>query len=119
METIVKSLETSGGYAVLAGLMMLGFFYIFRGWVADQAIRQAEREALIRNDNAENMEHERATSENYRAMNERMIHVIEGNTGAITTLVETIRPMNETLARLERQMGVEPPRRNSPGTQSK
>lgn len=123
METIIKSLESSGGYAILTGVMIVGVFYLARGWMADQVARQKEREAQIYADNSEQLEHERSTTQNYHAMNERMISVIEGNTGAITTLVETIRPMSETLMRIDRHMGTQPPasgtvRRNT-GSQSK
>jgi hypothetical protein len=107
MEDFFRALAPSGGYAILLGLMLLGGFQIFRLWMADQGQRQSEREAQMRKDNCDQLEHERVTSANYHAMSDRMMQVIESNTSAITTLVETIRPMSDTLMRIDRHMGTD------------
>ena len=107
MEAALKSLESSGGYAILLGVVILALFYLARGWMSDQAQRSADREAQNKNDFQSQIEHERLAAQSQRDMTERMIKVVEGNTGAITTLVETIRPMSETLVRIDRHMGVE------------
>lgn len=107
MEAALKSLESSGGYAILLGVVIVALFYLARGWMNDQAKRSQERETQNKEDFQSQIEHERQYAQSHREMTERMISVVEGNTGAITTLVETIRPMSDTLVRIDRHMGVE------------
>lgn len=105
MEAALKTLESSGGYAILFGIFLLGLFYLLKQAMAEQGRRSSEREAQIRADNVETLERERGTTKNYHDLTDRMIDVVEGNTGAITTLVEAIRPMSDTLVRIDRHMG--------------
>ena len=101
MEEALKSLESSGGYAILLGLMLVGIFYLAQRYVDGVTKRSAVREERARSEFAMQLEHERQNAHSYQATTERMIDVVEGNTGAITTLVETIRPMTATLARID------------------
>ena len=107
MDAALKSLESSGGYAILLGVVIVALFYLARGWMNDQAKRSQEREVQNKVDFQSQLEHERQYAQSNREMTERMISVVEGNTGAITTLVETIRPMSDTLVRIDRHMGIE------------
>jgi hypothetical protein len=107
MAEALKSLESSGGYAILLGIVIVAIVYLMRDWMKDQANRQALRESEAKADFEAQIEYERHNTEAYHATTERMISVVEGNTGAITTLVETIRPMSETLMRIDRHMGTD------------
>ena len=107
MEAALKSLESSGGYAILLGIVIMAIFYLGRGWMKDQGERSHEREQAMRAEAAENLERERSNTQSYRDTTERMIRVVEGNTGAITTLVETIRPMSDTLTRIDTHLGID------------
>jgi hypothetical protein len=107
VEEALKSLESSGGYAILLGLMLVGIFYLAQRYVDTAAKRSAAREERTRAEFAIQLEHERQNAQNYQSTTERMIDVVEANTGAITTLVETIRPMVATLALIDRHIGHE------------
>lgn len=47
MEAALKSLESSGGYAILLGVVLIGLFYISQRWVDQQSKRAEAREERV------------------------------------------------------------------------
>jgi hypothetical protein len=93
MESVIESLESSGGYAIILGAVIVGIFMLAREWISHQAKRTDEEIAR-----------ERANADAYRSLAGQVTDALQGNTRALTTLVETIRPMQETLTRIDRHL---------------
>jgi hypothetical protein len=93
MDGVIGSLESSGGYAIILGAVVVGFFLLAREWMAQQAKRSAEE-----------IERERANTDAYRALVETVTGALQGNTVALTRLVDMIQPMQETLGRIDRHL---------------
>lgn len=104
MESALKSLESSGGYAILLGIVLVGLFYIFLRWSEEQAKRGQERELAMRSDYAERVEHSQQVADAYRDMTDRMIAVVQGNTEALAGVLETNRAIGEALSRIDRHI---------------
>jgi hypothetical protein len=102
VETALKSLETSGGYAILLGVVLIGLFYITREWQKGMAQRAAAREAAVREDFRGQLDRERANQETISAMTDRMITALDGNTRVIAMVTEVVRDTNGRLEAIDR-----------------
>lgn len=106
IEPFFKSLETSGGYAIILAMVVAGLFYIARRWVDGMAARAAAREAEAKQDFAAQLERERMTQEGYREMarqsNDALARVAEvmGETNA--TLRQTTHAFERNTEAFER-----------------
>jgi hypothetical protein len=93
MDGVIGSLESSGGYAIILGAVVVGFFLLAREWMAQQAKRSMDE-----------VERERANANAYRGLAEQVTNALQGNTVALTRLVDMIQPMQETLGRIDRHL---------------
>ncbi|MBV6425316.1 MAG: hypothetical protein NAOJABEB_03133 [Steroidobacteraceae bacterium] len=101
MEQALASLESSGGYAILLGIVLIGLFYISLRWVEDQSKRTVAREEQMRAEYAARLDYEQRVTGVYQSMADRMITVVQGNTDALAGVLETNRSIIEALQRLE------------------
>jgi hypothetical protein len=104
METFFGSLESSGGYAILAGAVLVGMFWLSREVIHGAIQRNQEREAeMIRRFDAQ-MERERLDRETIQGMTDRVILALDGNTRVIATVIEVTRETNERLEAIDRHL---------------
>ena len=102
---LLESIERAGGYAALLGLVTLLIFWLAHAQMKEQARRAREREEQAKSDHDSQLVRERQNAEAYKGTTERMIDVVDGNTKAITSLSEIVRPLGPTLARIDRHIG--------------
>lgn len=102
MDAALQSLESSGGYAILLGVLILGLFYITRDWQRGMINRSAARETMARQDFEAQLERERANQETIGAMTDRVITALDGNTRVIATVTEVVRDTNSRLEAIDR-----------------
>lgn len=103
MDEALKSLESSGGYAILLGVLILGLFYITREWQKGMISRAAARETLARQDFQAQLERERLNQATIQGMTDRVITALDGNTRVIATVTEVVRDTNNRLEIIDRQ----------------
>jgi len=106
MDEALKSLESSGGYAILLGLVILGVFYIAREWQKEMVARSQARETLTRQDFQTQLERERANQDMIASMATRMIEALDGNTRVIATITEVVRDTNVRLEAVDRHFAL-------------
>lgn len=104
MENVLGQLAESGGYALLLGVVILGLFYLAQRWMDSTAKRSAEDKAAAEVSHKAELEREIRNAEGYRETTNRMTSVVEGNTVAISTLIETVRPIRDTLERVDKKL---------------
>lgn len=104
VDIFFKSLESSGGYAILAGAVLGGVFWLARQVIQSTAQRAKEREGLTRQDFAAQLERERANRAAIEGMTDRVITALDGNTKVIATVIETTRETNDRLEALDRHL---------------
>lgn len=92
------SLERSGGYAALVGLILIGVFWLARHQISEQAQRSSDREEATARRHAEEIERvgeflarERMSSAEHRQDKQLLIAVVQSNTEAETALAELVR----------------------------
>src|SRR5690606_5199344 len=87
VETLLESLEASGGYAILAGATLVGVFWLLKLIIAAiiQSFQAHEADMLRRFD--EQMERERMNQSAIQSITDRVIVALEGNTRVISTVV--------------------------------
>lgn len=105
MDTVLGELSRSGGYALLLGVVILGLFYLAQRWMDSTTKRAAEEKAEADAQHKDELSREVRNAEAYRETTNRMTEVVQGNTVAITTLIETVRPMQDTLTRIDKHLG--------------
>lgn len=112
------SLERSGGYAALVGLILIGVFWLARQQISEQARRSGERETAAARRHAEEIDRvseflarERISSAEHRQDKQLLIEVVQANTQAETALAELVRSSidlqrqtNERLISLDRYL---------------
>lgn len=104
MEDVLGKLADSGGYALLLGVVILGLFYLAQRYMDSTAKRAAEEKQQVETAHKQEIEREVRNAESYRETTSRMTDVVQGNTVAITSLIETVRPMTETLTRIDKHL---------------
>lgn len=104
MEAALKSIESSGGYAILTLVVLLGVFYIARDWQRAMARRAVEREAAARADFEAQLERERMNRETIQGMTDRVIVALDGNTRVIATVIEVTRETNGRLEAIDKHL---------------
>lgn len=104
MEGALKSLESSGGYAILLGIVIVGVFYFTREWQRGMVNRSAARELLARQDFQTQLERERLNQAMIQGMTDRMITALDGNTRVIATVTEVVRDTNIRLETIDRYL---------------
>lgn len=104
VETLLESLEASGGYAILAGATLVGVFWLLKLIIAAiiQSFQAHEADMLRRFD--EQMERERMNQSAIQSITDRVIVALEGNTRVISTVVETTRAINARLETIDRHL---------------
>lgn len=102
MDEALKSLESSGGYAILLGVLILGLFYITREWQRDMIGRATARETIACQDFQAQLERERLNQATIQGMTDRVITALDGNTRVIATVTEVVRDTNNRLETIDR-----------------
>lgn len=105
MPDVLKSLEPSGGYAILLGVVIVGLFWLTQRWVDTMAKRSVDREEWLHAEHIVQIERERQNTQCYRETTERVIGAIDRNTIIITTMVEIVRSLSDTMQRLDKHIG--------------
>lgn len=107
MGEVLSSLESSGGYAILAGMVLIGLFWLSRTTIdgATQRNKEREVEALRRFD--AQMARERSDRDHIAEMTNRMITALDGNTKVIATVIEITRETNNRLETIDRHLSKE------------
>lgn len=102
VDEALKSLESSGGYAILLGVLILGLFYITREWQRGMIGRATARETIARQDFQAQLERERLNQATIQGMTDRVITALDGNTRVIATVTEVVRDTNNRLETIDR-----------------
>lgn len=104
MEMFFESLESSGGYAILAGAVLVGLFWLAKQVIGDAVARNREREAEMNRRFDEQMNRERADRGTIEGMTDRVIMALDGNTKVIATVIEVNRETNSRLEAIDRHL---------------
>lgn len=104
METFFSSLESSGGYAVLMGAVLVGVFWLARDIIRAAIQRNQEREAEMVRRFDEQLARERADRGTLEGMTDRVIMALDGNTRVIATVIEVTRETNSRLETIDRHL---------------
>ncbi len=104
METFFGSLESSGGYAILAGAVLAGLFWLSKQMINGSIQRNREREADMVRRFDEQAARERADREAIGGMTDRVITALDGNTRVIATVTEVVRDTNGRLEAIDRHL---------------
>ncbi len=121
VDSLLLSLERSGGYAVLVGLTLAGVFWLARHQISEQAKRSREREVreLTRHTEelqriSEFVQREGHHAEEHREDKQQLIAVVKANTQSMTSLAEMVRTSidiqrqtNERLIELDKHLALE------------
>jgi len=104
METFLSSLESSGGYAILAGGVLMGLFWLSKHTIDGSIQRNREREIEMVRRFDEQIVRERANRESIEGMTDRVITALDGNTTVIATVIEVTRETNGRLEAIDKYL---------------
>lgn len=104
MDAFLGSLESSGGYAILAGSVLVGVFWLAKYVIDGATARNKERETETTRRFDEQMARERAGREAIGSMTDRVITALDGNTKVIATVIEVTRETNGRLEAIDKHL---------------
>jgi len=104
METFFGSLESSGGYANIAGGVLVGVFWLSKQVIQGGIARAQGREVETKRDFEAQLERERMNQAALHGMTDKVITALDNNTRVISTVIETTRATNERLEALDRHL---------------
>lgn len=104
MEVFLESLESHGGYAIIAGGVLAAVFWLARDVIRGAIQRNQEREAEMARRFDEQIERERADRAALETMTDRVIAALDGNTRVIATVIEVSRETNRRLEAIDRHL---------------
>lgn len=106
-EIVAKYLDalssSGGGWAALVlVLVIVGIIYLARFVIVRQGEDAKAREVDRKVEFEQQLERERSNTTNYQQTTERMIDAFDKNTKAMADFSGVLRPMSETLNRIDR-----------------
>jgi membrane-associated HD superfamily phosphohydrolase len=114
IERILDSVDASGGgWPVLVLVLVLGAIVYLARYVLSRQIRISEQHVAERKVEFEaQLQRERDNAHNYQDTTKRMVDAFDKNSAAIAEFSGILRPMSDTLARIDRHLD------NAAGTSS-
>lgn len=102
LDTVVA---TGGGWPVLVLLIVIAVIaYLAKSWMDRQAKVNEQRMVDRKLEFEAQLERERQNANNYQDTTNRMVNAFDQNSRAMAELTGVIRPMGETLTRIDRHI---------------
>jgi len=97
--------ETGGGWPVLVLVLVIGAIVYLARYVLSRQIRISEQRVAERKQEFEvQLQRERDNASNYQNTTNRMVEAFDKNSAAIAEFSSILRPMSETLYRIDRHL---------------
>lgn len=110
---ILDSVDKSGGWPVLVLLIVIAaIVYLARYMISKQMVSTEQRMTDRKQEFEQQLQRERESTADYRSTTDRMIDAFDKNSAAMSEFTGVLRPMSETLNRIDKHFDEQRPTRS-------
>jgi uncharacterized membrane-anchored protein YhcB (DUF1043 family) len=102
-----KAVDSGGWAALLLTVIILGIFWLAQRVIDRQAKSNDQRIETEKQEFAVQLERERQNASNYQSTTNRMVEAFDKNSAAMSEFSSLVRPMSETLSKIDRHLASE------------